>query len=305
MYRLIAVAFVVLATTGCQSTMVRKGANKLVSTLPDLYYEQVINNLALACGEPDSLPYFATASQGTHTDARQVAAGWMPAFSYITSGVFVGQYLFDKQGMSFSGQYQHQQQCQMIPVNDPDKLMLMRAAYHEILGCATNQDVSLLNRFYASRYPETAQPASSPATVPVPRLAYYFTWRNTDPANPKPAWLQTSDNEKDVPKEACYVGQHCGQNVWVVPGCESYFTEFALAILDMATLDTSKITAWKPPTKRQIEAMNALDNDLSKEDLEKYLLQLQINNLLTPTLSAPRINSFPYPTPPVAPGLQN
>lgn len=224
----IAAVTILLFVCGCQSTMVRHGANQLASTAPDLYYAEVLDNLARACAEPNVLPYFGTPNQGTHLNARQLQANWTPSLTLIG-----GSWRFDKQSFGLTAQNQDQESFQLLPISDPDKLSLMQAAYHERLGNATGDQTYLLSRFYAERNPPEAMTpgGGDPITNP-PNLLRYDYWRT------RPQWFGIAYRKKDVPKEACYVGQHCGCYVYVEPGRESDFTEFTLAILDIATLDT-------------------------------------------------------------------
>ena len=43
----------------------KKRSNMLSGTVPDLYYGQVLDNLALAVAKPDALPYFGLPAQGS------------------------------------------------------------------------------------------------------------------------------------------------------------------------------------------------------------------------------------------------
>ena len=41
--------------------------------------------------------------------------------------------------------------------------------------------------------------------------------------------------KRDVPKDACYVGHHCGTYVWVTPPGRNDLAVFTMAALDLAT----------------------------------------------------------------------
>jgi hypothetical protein len=63
--------------SGCMSQQLRFSASRTVNALPDLQYQQVVDNLAKIASNPGFLPYLAVAGQGTVqvTDIRNSALG--------------------------------------------------------------------------------------------------------------------------------------------------------------------------------------------------------------------------------------
>jgi hypothetical protein len=57
--------FVVGLTSGCMNQQLRLTARQTMSILPDLHYQQVIDNLAAIASNPGVLPYLAIAGQGS------------------------------------------------------------------------------------------------------------------------------------------------------------------------------------------------------------------------------------------------
>ena len=57
--------FLLLCSAGCLSRQLKLTTRRTVSTLPDLNYQQVIDNLAAAASNPGVLPYLAVAGQGS------------------------------------------------------------------------------------------------------------------------------------------------------------------------------------------------------------------------------------------------
>ena len=53
-----------------------------------------------------------------------------------------------------------------------------------------------------------------------------------------PGWYGYG-RKRDVPKDACYVGNYCQTYVWVLPDHVEYLTRLSLAILDIATAVSS------------------------------------------------------------------
>ena len=122
--------------SGCQQDIVQSRSNKLASTVTTLYYEQVLTNLAMTIAKPDMLPYFGVPTQGTHTNVRQFTAGYTPMWDYLTTGMkpFSGHYFFDKQAAPLTGGVQNQESFQLQPISNPDRLMLLQAAFHRATG---------------------------------------------------------------------------------------------------------------------------------------------------------------------------
>jgi hypothetical protein len=78
------IGLVVLAS-GCMNQQLRFATARTTSTLPDLHYQQVMDNLALIAANPGFLPYLAVAGQGS----IQVTNGGNAAFpASIAPGVF-------------------------------------------------------------------------------------------------------------------------------------------------------------------------------------------------------------------------
>jgi hypothetical protein len=241
---LIAAAFLVVAS-GCQEIQVRKKSNRLVSTVPDLYYEQVLENIARTIAQPGSIPYFATPTQGTNQNTRQFQASYTPGWDLITSSPglgFFGRYLLDKQAVGLQGQVQNQQSFQLAPVIDPDKLFYLQTAFRIAAGDATitNDDVDDLHDLYSyhresSTFSEVYYYAITGTRIDAYQkldpATQYDPWPQTRVA----PWLNTADNKKRVPKNACYAANHCGVWVWVAPEATRDFSLFTLAILDIVT----------------------------------------------------------------------
>jgi hypothetical protein len=102
----------------------------------------------------------------------------------------------------------------LTPITDGDNLRRLRCAYRLlVLGEATpNYEfcVKQMKEFFAGE--EAA-------------LADYY---------PPRGWYGVG-GKKDVPRDACYVGCHCGTYVWVLPGGINDLALFTMGALDLAT----------------------------------------------------------------------
>lgn len=258
---LISILFIL---TGCQQQLVQRRVNQMAGTFPSLYYEQVLNNLALSITNPNALPYFGSPNQATHTNVRQLQSSYMPGWDFISvTSLFTGRYLFDKQMATLQGQFQNQEAIQLSPLNDPDKLLLMQALYRSVWNDPTLDPRyrSYLQEFFTSRkkrinyYDELFRPISLPSIdtspndlVPVPQparpTAFFdevIPWLSVGSAasdkHQPPAcaaeWLHVEKHRFHVPKNACYTGRYCGTHVWVSADGIRDLTLLTLAVLDI------------------------------------------------------------------------
>ena len=252
--------------TGCTTVRLRQRTINQGSTLPDLQYQQVLDNLALFAGNPASLPWHINLHEGTAQITDSISGGALVDIGPPSSTepqIFGSRTAVAQWGMS--------------PVVEPTELRLMRFAYrrahgigelptaeffdelgHELKG-QTRPNADLLNEsslFYAFKgrdNPSTRDFAAHAVTTndadfagqafrpnedvsPLARdtrrevLAIY---RDLDRI--RPGWFG-SGGKRDVPRDACYVGRSGDHYVWVCPqGCES-LTEFTLTIMKFSLL---------------------------------------------------------------------
>jgi hypothetical protein len=227
MKRLASAAFLVLASTvslGCQQDIVQRRANRLTSTVPNMYYEQVLDNLAIAQTSPDILPYFGVPTQGTHTNSRQYQGSYAPGFDLVFTGTlrtraFLERWLFDKQTAMFQGTIQNQEAFQLQPVSNPDKLLLMQTAFQLATG---NSKDPIMER----------------------RLREFFGQRNVFfdywPGVVDKFYIAT-DSRKEAYKYGCYVGRCGGTYLYVPRQNLAALSKFTLAILNIVTVDDKYI----------------------------------------------------------------
>ena len=97
------------------------------STVNDLYYDQVMNNLAQHAANPESLPYFSYASTGQNAVQRTASVNYQLSWDLITAaGRLFDRYLLDKQSSTITGTSQNNETWNTVPAYDPDKLRLMQ-----------------------------------------------------------------------------------------------------------------------------------------------------------------------------------
>lgn len=185
---------------GCNSTQLRFTTLRLTSTLPDLQEKQVLDNFARLALNPGSLPFFAVVDAGTanidDSGNGSLSFGGSPrAFTTGTYGLGASR--------TVTGNWS------LKPLNNPDRLAAMRAAYTMVLQ------------------PDAVDPRD---------LAKLRAALGTDPSYAiSGGWLCVGE-KRDVAKDACVVAQNCGTYVWVLPQNIKAFSDFVLTILNIASV---------------------------------------------------------------------
>jgi hypothetical protein len=192
-------------------------AIKLESAVPDLYEQQVLDNLAEQATKPSALPYFGLPQSGSSANTRTVSANYSPGWDFITgAGKYLGLWVFDKQTAQLQGMNANADTFQVQPETNPDKLLLMQSAFHRALGI-DDQYASTLMKFLQS----------------------HSSWTHYDEMA-QPGWF-VAGRKRDVPKHACYVGHYCETYIWVPPDQVENLARFTLVILDIETTATTNL----------------------------------------------------------------
>jgi hypothetical protein len=135
---MLATAVFVLLASGCAHTHLRKSTFSIAGEVPQLQQQQVLDNLARLCAQPEALPYFAIVGGGTvqvvtdHSGAVTLTAA--PAiFNLGTSRNVAEQY-------------------NVAIVTDPEALDLMRRTYQWTLGIHTEENRQRLAGFFGDDF---------------------------------------------------------------------------------------------------------------------------------------------------------
>ncbi len=123
--------FLLLCSAGCLSRQLKLTTRRTVSTLPDLNYQQVIDNLAAAASNPGVLPYLAVAGQGSVqvTDNGNSTMGLSfplraPAFDGLALGA----------SRNVTGTWS------LGTITSPEKIRAMQALYQRAVAGALHRD---------------------------------------------------------------------------------------------------------------------------------------------------------------------
>jgi hypothetical protein len=142
-----------LLNAGCMTTQLRNRMTEQASTIPDVYYQVVLNNLAMIEAAPSRMPYFSDPQTSRNVIARSANVSYGFNWDLITqapTGVLTlfNRYLVDKQSATLTGGQTDTGEWAALTANDPDKLFSMRAVYRKTAGIATSEDEEILKEFY-------------------------------------------------------------------------------------------------------------------------------------------------------------
>jgi hypothetical protein len=266
--------------SGCTHVTLRNDTVRTTNTLTDLYYQQVLDNLARFQDNPDTVPSFAVTTAGTVSILDTTGAGISPTYAPTLTLANQGggalpilTLLFP-----FSAQRAVTENWSVTPITDADNLRRLRCAYRlVVMGEATpNYEFcrKQMKEFFAGE--EAA-------------LVDYF---------PPRGWYGVGC-KKDVPKCACYVGSHDCTYVWVTPEGMNDLALFTMGALDLATgkLRTPQRTVIrkykgepKPENLVETQVTTTEDDEAALEDIRKGRTRPQ---------NRPRVTD----SPPFNPGL--
>ena len=254
---------------GCAHTHLKMKTVHQSNTINNIFEKQVLDNLAMFCAEPNSIPSFAYPKEGNTNvnDSINVKATPWNAFREVF-GVDGGRTSLAAWGL--------------VPVTDPEKLHLMRCAYQRAVGFlvedkCTNcceREKSFIGKpeikiavtkvvdgkSKAVIDPKTNAPFIDPETGA--RATYANGTPVIDPETGLPklhirvpqhdcdgecaiqcGWL-CQGRLKEVPLSCRHlVGSYHGTYVWVRPDGYDQFAKLVMSILDYATNDPAKTAA--------------------------------------------------------------
>lgn len=253
------------SVTGCTSTRLRQRTINQGSTLPELQYQQVLDNLARFATHPGSLPWHVNFKEGTSQLTDSLSGG--AALDLGPPVTWFPQLLGTRTAVAQWG---------MSPVIDATELRLLRIAYRRAMGAADMPSARFLDELtqelkdqaasnddlrnesqvfyeYASSAYRNARELDAhilstndanvcgdtgPAVDRSPLAANVcrkIEMLQEELAEIHPGWFHVGP-KRDVPKGACYVGRYGNQYAWVCPDGVDGLTEFTLTVLKISSL---------------------------------------------------------------------
>ena len=250
---------------GCTVGRLRERTVNQGNTLPELQYQQVLDNLAQFAVNPSALPWQMNLKEGTSQVTDSLSGG-----AALDTGPPVGWF------PQLLGSRTVVAQWGMAPVVDPTELQLLRIAYRRAYGLpdmpspefldelahelkdqfASNADLrnesELFYDFQGSssrdaRHLEArivtandesfcGQAGAAGDRSPLVRnVCRKIESIERDLTRIQPGWFHVG-RRRDVPKDACYVGKSGHTYVWVSADGREELTEFTLVVLKLSAL---------------------------------------------------------------------
>ena len=183
-------------------------------TTADIYYQQVLSNVARFTANPASMPSIAVISAGTVNIEDAHEAGVSPTYSPTLSVAQQGGGALPILSILFglNARRAVTENWSTSPVTDSDNIRRIRCAFQYLVGTETSE----CDRCRA-RLEGFSLGATESFDCMFPRDWYGI------------------GTEDDVPCDACYVANYCDQYVWVTPDGLDGFTRFTITVLDIAT----------------------------------------------------------------------
>ncbi len=266
--RIARIALVVglLGIAGCTNVRLRQRTMNQAGTLPELQYQQVLDNLALFAANPSALPWHVNLREGTSQVTDSLSGG--AAVDLGPPSASLPQLFGSRTVVAQWG---------MAPVIDSTELRLLRIAYRRAHGSpemptpeflddlgqelkdqqASNVDLqqesslffgyqaqqNRTSREFDARVITTNDESACRDLDPLPRersplarnVCRQVASLERDLSRVRPGWFHVG-RRRDVPKDACYVGR-CGEfYAWVCPDGRESLTEFTLTVLKLSSL---------------------------------------------------------------------
>jgi hypothetical protein len=128
--------------TGCQTAQLRESTVCQSRSVTDVYYDQILDNIAMLADHGDKLPYFSLPNSGQTATQYSISMNYTTNLDLLaansTLARYVGKFIFDKHTAAVTGGDTNIEQWNTKPTCDPDQILLMKFAYEAIFGTMTH-----------------------------------------------------------------------------------------------------------------------------------------------------------------------
>lgn len=285
------IALSCLLSLGCTDHFLRKHTARTASTLTDIMFQQVMDNVAMFCCEPDTLPHFAIIGDGTTQlqDTAQATATpkWNPTgFVDATLGINGGHVLLEN--------------WKLQPVMSAGRLKRMRAAFQYVVNpraydvhteVRTSEDGTEVRTFVIADdecrpflsemiklqllpSPVKPLPTENPCSVECDlvkigpggivfkveedALDYLPKLNNKLTCNFPTGWF-CCGSRREAPIGCTRVGHYCKQRAWINDCSADALARFTTTVLEIASKD--------PEPEKTVSFVKRIG---SKDDAEGY-----------------------------------
>lgn len=225
---MIMVLLVTLAS-GCTHRQLTKSTVRTASTIMEIEYRMVLDNLAMFTCRPDSLPWHIKLKDGTVqiSDEGTFSADAFTTFGGNRPGL-------DTFGPEFSRDVSEQWGADAV--TDPLEVKTLQDVYRQAIGLPPEPDPSFITQ--AKRH-QAREASSSNGSDDSESDSEEDSPDSSDGGagyEVPIGWFHVGC-EEDVPKNACYVGNFEDRYVWVMPEGIQGLSRFTLIILSIVKLE--------------------------------------------------------------------
>lgn len=268
---LVALVLVLISSPGCAThRSLHQHTVAANITVTDIYYQQVLNNVALFIDQPASMPSFSVVTAGTVNVQDQTGGTLTPNYSPTLSSQQQGGGALPILSILFgvSGSRTISENWSTTPVTDSDNIRRLRCAFQLLIGTEASECDRCTDRLKGFFHGGTES-----FDCMLPR-DWYGVGRKCD-----------------IPENACYVGNHCDTYVWVTPDGVDGLSRFTITVLDIATgeIHAPQRTVVKrykgAPIPENLEEteVTSTETDLDAlKDAEKFQLDRERHDVPTP-----------------------
>lgn len=247
--------------SGCSTHRVlRQNTVAANITVSDIYYQQVLNNVACFASNPASMPSFSMVTAGTVNVEDQQGASFNPTYSPTLTRFSQGGGALPILSLLFgvSATRSVTENWSTTPVTDSDNIRRLRCAFQVIVGAGNSECDHCQDR-----------------------LKGFFVGGTESYECMLPMGWYCVGGKEDVPKDACHVGQYGDTYAWVMPDGVDGLTRFTITVLDIATGEIhaptrSVVKTYKGEAKPEnLETTEVTSQELDEDalkDASKFLL---------------------------------
>jgi len=229
-------------------------------TVADIYYQQVLNNVACFASNPMAMPSISVINAGTVNVEDQHGASINPTYSPTLTRISQGGGALPILSLLFgvTATRSVTENWSTAPVTDSDNIRRLRCAFQVIVGAGTSECDQCQDR-----------------------LKGFFVGGTESYECMLPLGWYCVGSEDDVPKDACHVGRYGDTYAWVMPEGVDGLTRFTITVLDIATGEIhapqrSVVRTYKgEPTPENLETTQVTSQELDHDALQdssKFLL---------------------------------
>lgn len=217
------IGFAAIFLSGCTDVQLRRDSGNQAAAIYELQQQQVLDNLARFCDNPNAVPYFTAIDAGSASVSDTGSGSTNPLWNKL--GFLSG-------GFTLTGSRINQELFSLNPITDPFQLSWMQSVYQFAIGYP-NVNRPLLTECCCL---ESEWIQGGPCACPCNKSTTFYPACNLRPEDclPQPPWFQYCRNH-DSWTHAKYVGHCNGMSICVPPEFAPQLSRLTMMIIGIAS----------------------------------------------------------------------